>query len=94
MAELRSKEAKARRRKKRRQAERQATPPWTSRNQIKKLKEEARRLTKETGVLHTLDHIVPLRSELVCGLNCPANIAIIPFHENNAKGNTFKPGRY
>lgn len=93
MAELRSKEAKARRRRNRRNAERQATPPWTSRRELKSLKEEARRLTRETGILHTLDHIVPLRSELVCGLNCPANIRIVTYAENNAKGNDFTPGR-
>lgn len=93
MAEFRSKEAKRRRRRNRREAERNATPPWTNRRELDELRKEARRLTKETGTLYTLDHIVPLRHPLVCGLNCPDNIRIVPFLENNKKGNDFEPGR-
>jgi len=49
-----------------------------------------KKLTKETGIKHSIDHIVPLKGDSVCGLNVPWNIQIIPLSENMKKGN--KPG--
>src|SRR5690348_16199529 len=37
-----------------------ACPAWASREKMRKFYEEARRRTQETGVLHEVDHIVPL----------------------------------
>lgn len=63
----------------------QATPPWlTSEHwaQMNATYTEARRLTEETGILHHVDHIVPLRGGTVCGLHVPWNLRAIPAQDN------------
>lgn len=66
-----------------------ACPPWADRFVIEWHYFYAVYLTKETGVLHQVDHVVPLRHPLVCGLHCEANLQAIPASENLAKGNKF-----
>jgi 5-methylcytosine-specific restriction endonuclease McrA len=64
-----------------------ATPPWISQRDLLPIYQEAARLTAETGVLHHVDHIVPLRGENVSGLHVPWNLQAIPAIENLKKGN-------
>lgn len=65
----------------RRAARLSATPPWADRAAIRRLYAEAR----ERGL--TVDHIVPLISDVVCGLHIPANLQMLTFSENSRKGN-------
>jgi 5-methylcytosine-specific restriction endonuclease McrA len=78
-------DTKARRRK-----HRQATPPWLSTKQkaeIRQLYQIAITMTKTTGEQYVVDHIVPLRSNEVCGLHVPWNLRVITQEENLKKSN-------
>jgi hypothetical protein len=68
-----------------------ATPTWADRRAIAAAYREARRLTRETGELHVVDHIVPKINPLVCGLHVPANLRVIHWRDNAVKGNTWWP---
>lgn len=63
-----------------------ATPPWVAHDELFPVYELARRLTSITGVLHHVDHIVPLKGKAVCGLHVPWNLRAIPALENTKKG--------
>lgn len=71
----------------------QATPKWaeTEQKEIEALYREAARLQEETGTKYHVDHIIPLQSDLVCGLHCLANLQILTQTENNKKSNKFDP---
>ena len=56
-------------------------------NKIKSFYEEARRITKETGIPHEVDHIIPLQGEKIRGLHTHTNLQIITRHENRSKKN-------
>ncbi len=74
----------------RRRRLRNASPPWLTAEhklQIREMYLAARRLTRDTGVKHVVDHIVPLRSNEVCGLHVPWNLQILTHIENSSKGN-------
>lgn len=78
-------DTKARRRK-----HREATPKWLSRKQrseIRQLYQIAITMSQTTGEQYVVDHIVPLRSEVVCGLHVPWNLRVITQEENLAKSN-------
>jgi len=78
-------DTKARRRK-----HRQATPKWLSSKQkaeIRQLYQIAITMTKTTGEQYVVDHIVPLRSDDVCGLHVPWNLRVITQEENLKKSN-------
>ena len=73
----------------RRACKKQATPRWSETGAIQQLYREARALTDSTGVVHHVDHIVPLQHKLVRGLHCLANLRVIPASENHRKSNVF-----
>jgi hypothetical protein len=78
-------DTKARRRK-----HRQATPKWLTTKQkaeIRQLYQIAITMTKTTGEQYVVDHIVPLRSDTVCGLHVPWNLRVITQEENLKKSN-------
>ena len=76
--------------KNRRRRHREATPPWVTRKQktdMRELYRIAMTMTQTTGVLYVVDHIIPLRSDLVCGLHVPWNLRVITQEENLRKSN-------
>jgi len=70
-----------------RAAKLQATPKWVKRNELLKFYEEAKELTLSTGILHSVDHIIPLQGENVSGLHVPWNLQVITHSENCKKHN-------
>lgn len=65
------------------------TPTWADKQKIKKVYRECKQLTEETGVLHHVDHIIPVMGKKVCGLHVYENLRIITAKENLAKSNRF-----
>ena len=47
----------------------------------------ARDISAQTGIKYSVDHLIPIRGENVCGLNVTWNIQIIPLSENIKKSN-------
>ncbi|QPB08658.1 putative endonuclease [Burkholderia phage Mica] len=70
----------------RRRIERERTPPWADLAAIRAMYAEAERLTRETGELHVVDHIVPLRGKIVSGLHWHGNMRVIHWRANASKG--------
>lgn len=64
-----------------------ATPKWVDRNNFLPFYELAQHMTKSTGIPHEVDHIIPLKNNLVCGLNVPWNLRVIPASQNRSKRN-------
>ena len=74
----------------RRTKHKQATPKWLTqehKTEIKQFYLDAMLVSKVTGVPYAVDHIVPLRGELVSGLHVPWNLAVITREENSKKSN-------
>ena len=66
------------------------TPSWLTKDhksEITAMYKEARRLTRETGVKHEVDHIHPIHGENLCGLHVPWNLQILSRKENTRKSN-------
>lgn len=70
---------------------RRATPKWADRGAIVALYEEAKRLTRETGIEYHVDHVIPLRGKLVCGLHVESNLRVVQRDVNQSKANKFDP---
>jgi hypothetical protein len=75
----------------RRATKRNATPPWADKAVIEAIYAEALWLQDFTGEPYHVDHIVPLKSDFVCGLHVLANLQTLPGAENIAKSNRSWP---
>lgn len=64
-----------------------ATPGWLTAEDKQTFKD----IYLEAGYFgYHVDHIIPLKSKVVCGLHVPANLQILPPFENLSKNNTFE----
>jgi hypothetical protein len=77
---------------KRRAMKIQAFVFWADIDKIEALYTEAQKLSIETGILHHVDHIIPLNHPKVCGLHNEFNLQILTAQENLSKSNKFTPG--
>lgn len=68
-----------------------AAPSWANSKEIKWIYRHASLLNCWGGPRAQVDHIVPLTSDLVCGLHCEQNLQILWSHENQSKGNHHWP---
>lgn len=75
----------------RKAAKRRATPAWADPVAIRAIYAEAVLAQEITGARMHVDHIVPIQSELVCGLHCEANLQVLPGADNEAKRNRWWP---
>lgn len=74
----------------RKRRHRDATPKWVTTGHklaMRQLYLQAMELTKITGERYVVDHIVPLISDVVCGLHVPWNLRVITQDENLRKSN-------
>lgn len=67
----------------------QQTPSWADKRKIKEHYIQARALSKETGIHHCVDHIIPLQGEFVSGLHVENNLQILTKTENSRKHNKY-----
>lgn len=64
-----------------------ATPMWSEKKDIEALYNESARLTRETGIIHHVDHVIPVTHPLVQGLHVLANLRILTADKNISRGN-------
>lgn len=68
-----------------------ARPPWADPKALAAFWDQSRALTAATGVQHSVDHTVPLKHPMVCGLHCEANLRVLPLADNIRKSNNWWP---
>jgi hypothetical protein len=64
-------------------------PKWADTKKIQEIYNECSRISKVTGVLHHVDHIIPLIHDKICGLHVHQNLQILTASENCSKRNKF-----
>ena len=66
-----------------------ATPPWANPGAIRGVYAQAKHLESLDGIPRHVDHIIPLKHRLVCGLHVESNLQILSASENVRKNNKF-----
>jgi len=75
----------------RRAVKRNATVAWANKFILKEAYNLAKLREKLCGGIWHVDHIVPLKSDIVCGLHTHDNIQVIPAIVNLVKNNRYWP---
>jgi hypothetical protein len=78
---------------KRKAAQLQRTPKWLTESDLRMIEAKyslAAMLTRETGIIHHVDHIIPLQGKKVSGLHVFSNLRVIPGTDNVKKSNTYQ----
>jgi len=75
----------------RRAMEHGATPNWANSEVVNDFYKRASAWSKLSGENWEVDHIVPLKSKIVCGLHCEQNLTIVEASKNRSKGNRWWP---
>jgi len=78
---------------KRRAAQLQRTPKWLTESELRMIEAKyslAAMLTRETGIIHHVDHILPLQGKKVSGLHVFSNLRVIPGTDNVKKSNSYQ----
>lgn len=75
----------------RKRAKDRATPKWADLEKVREIYRLCRELSEKTGVQYHVDHVVPLNSNLVCGLHTENNLEVLPGVENLRKHNRHWP---
>lgn len=75
----------------RRRARDAATPKWANLELVREFYRLANRISLSSGIKHHVDHIVPLKSDIVCGLHNQFNLQVIPGKDNLRKHNRYWP---
>jgi hypothetical protein len=68
-----------------------ATPAWGNQFFVAEAYALAKLRTEKFGFRWEVDHIVPLKADLVCGLHWEGNLRVITCRENRMKSNVFWP---
>ena len=68
-----------------------AIPQWANKKAVAEIYDTAVQRSKREGISYHVDHIVPLRHKLVCGLHCEDNLQILTAKENMEKHNSTWP---
>lgn len=72
-------------------AKRNAVPSWFDKGSVESVYKAAKSLTHAWGVALHVDHVVPLSSEVVCGLHVHDNLQLLEPSINQKKSNTIWP---
>src|SRR5271157_4752772 len=67
----------------------QRLPIWADKEKIQIVYKLAKQMQRELGMRMAVDHIIPLKGEVVSGLHVHENLRIIPFAENARKSNSY-----
>ncbi len=66
---------------------------WANQDAILAIYRQAEFMTRTTGRLHVVDHIIPLQGRTVSGLHVETNLRVVEHHENARKHNAWEsPG--
>ena len=75
----------------RKSAKLKAVPLWFDKPKADLIYARAAKKTKDSGISHVVDHIVPLQSKLVSGLHWHGNLRVITKSANSKKSNRHWP---